>query len=74
MSLMLRDDTLLVTVFFDRDRPRDESICLYLEDFAAEAQRLLAGGEAALHLSPGQARALADELSAALRERDREMR
>ncbi len=74
MSILIMEDSLRLTVFFVRSAPRPESICLYLEESSLdEGERLLRAEEAGLHLTPGQARALADELLQALREREREL-
>jgi hypothetical protein len=68
MSVLLEDESLRITVFYDRAAPRVDSICLYLEETCPAAVKLLREGEAALHLTVGQARALADELLAAIKE------
>jgi hypothetical protein len=67
---MLLDDALRVTVYFDRSVPRFDSICLYLEESCSSAGKLLRESEASLHLTPGQARALAAELLTAVQDRD----
>ncbi len=69
MSVLLHDDNLRVTVYFDRSTPRFDSICLYLEETCAPGGKLLQDSEVGIYLTPGQARALADELLAALDER-----
>jgi hypothetical protein len=70
MSLLLLDDNLRVTIYFDRSVPRLDSICLYLEESCSSGEKLLRDSEAGLYLTPGQARALAAELQAAVAERD----
>lgn len=70
MSILLLDDTLRVTVYFDRSVPRFDSICLYLEETCPAGEKLLRESEAGLRLTPGQARALAAELLSAVAERD----
>ena len=69
MSVLLLDDNLRVSVYFDRSAPRFDSIRLYLEETCTGGEKLLRDSEAGLYLTPGQARALADELLAALAER-----
>jgi len=70
MSVLLEDENLRITAFYDRAAQRVDSICLYLEETCppAAAVHRLREGEAALHLTAGQARALADELLAAIKE------
>ena len=70
MSVLLEDESLRITAFYDRAAPRVDSICLYLEETCPDAATVhrLREGEAAVHLTPGQARALADELLAAIKE------
>lgn len=68
MSVLLDDENLRITAFYDRTAPRVDSICLYLEETCPAAAKLLREGEAALHLTAGQARAIADELIAAIKE------
>ncbi len=71
MSVLLDEEGLRVTAFYDRSAARGENICLYLEETCPGALKLLQGGEAAVHLTPGQARAIADELLAAVMEEKR---
>jgi len=71
MSILLLDESLRMTVFYDRNAPRPAEICLYLEETCPPEERLFQDSEFALYLTPGQARALADELLQALRERER---
>ena len=70
MSVLLEDESLRITAFYDRAAPRVDSICLYLEEICPAAATVyrLRDGEAALHLTAGQARAIADELLAAIKE------
>ena len=68
MSVLLEDENLRITAFYDRAAPRVDNICIYLEETCPAAARLLREGEAALHLTAGQARAIADELLAAIKE------
>lgn len=71
MSILLLDESLRMTVFYDRNAPRPAEICLYLEETCPPEERLFQDNEFTLYLTPGQARALADELLQALRERER---
>jgi hypothetical protein len=67
MSLFLLDDTLRLTVFYDRSSEEGE-ICLYFEE---ESPVLFRGTETRLLLSPAQAKALAQALLEALQEREK---
>lgn len=71
MSILLLDERLRLTVFYDRSASKPENICLYLEDACPEGEKVLQEGEVGLRLTPGQARALADEILQALNERQR---
>ncbi len=67
MSLFLLDDTLRLTVFYDR-ASADGAICLYFEE---ENPVLFQNAESRLPLSPAQAKALAQALLEALQEREK---
>lgn len=68
MSLFLLDDTLRVTVFYDRSSKNGE-ICLYFEE---ETPGLFRDTETRLPLSPAQAKTLVQALLEALQEREKD--
>lgn len=68
MSLFLLDDTLRVTVFYDRSSEDDE-ICLYFEE---ETPNLFRDTETRLPLSPAQAKTLIQALLEALQEHQKD--
>ncbi len=71
MSILLLDERLRITVYFDHSARSPEDICLYLEDSHQDGGKILRDDEIGLRLTPGQARALADEIVQALNERQR---
>ena len=66
MAIELLNDSLKIEIFFEKnDKEYEDNICVCIEEFGPEDEKILYAGETNIYINTEQARQLAKMLTAA---------